>query len=152
MMRLNFGKEFVNLIHPIGSTVFNRNKDFDPNKLWIGTTWENLGCCVLMGCDPKDKKYSQPGTYVGENEHLLTEAELPYISGDFNFHGAGSATVGQGCSGHFRPNTQRNNYRSGGSDLGGAPSYDGFTFSLGSDQPHNNVQRSYLGYWWIRTS
>ena len=24
--------------------------------------------------------------------------------------------------------------------------------SIGGNQPHNNVQRSYLGYWWIRTS
>lgn len=152
MARLNLGKELVDLIYPVGSTVFNKNADFDPNELWIGTVWENLGCCVLMGCDPNDSKFNHSGTYVGENEHILAEQELPYISGYFSFHGAGSATVGQGYSGYVKPGLQRSNYRSGGEDLAGAVSYDSFTFSFGGNQPHNNVQRSYLGYWWIRTN
>lgn len=152
MARLNLGKELLDLIHPVGSAIFNDSPNFNPNELWIGTNWKNLGCCVLMGCDPNDSKFSKAKTYVGENEHILTDVELPYIRGDFSFHGAGSATVGQGCAGYFKPGAYRGNYRSGGSDLGGAGSYDGFYFEFGGNQPHNNVQRSYLGYWWIRTS
>ena len=31
MVRLNLGKELVDLIYPVVSTVFNKNADFDPN-------------------------------------------------------------------------------------------------------------------------
>lgn len=139
MTRLNLGKELVDLIHPVGSTVFNKNADFDPNELWIGTVWENLGCCVLMGCDPNDSNYNNPGIYVGENEHILTRSELP--AEQLSVWGAGN------------PNgNDILRFGSVGVSTLETGSRIGLTEALGLGQAHNNVQRSFLGYWWIRTS
>lgn len=140
MVRLNLGKELVDLIYPVGSTVFNKNADFDPNELWIGTTWENLGNCVLMGCDPNASKYANPGVYVGENEHLLTRAELP--AEQLSVWGAGNESGNDIL--HFETIAV--------SPITNTGSRIGLTEYLGLGQAHNNVQRSYLGYWWIRTS
>lgn len=138
MTRLNLGKELLDLIHPIGSTIFNKNVNFNPNELWIGTSWENLGCCVLMGCDQNDSKYSQAGTYVGENEHTLTISEMPSHNHNILWGVSTGVYYARAIS-------------SDNADINSNLTPDTVRFS-GGNQPHNNVQRSYLGYWWIRIS
>lgn len=144
MARLNLGKELVDLIHPVGSTVFNKNADFNPNNLWIGTTWENLGCCVLMGCDPNDSNYNNPGTYVGSNYHTMTIDEL-VTHGHNLYSGYGSnGSTGQDAI-EFKQGIGSRSYYNAGT---GAVK---FIQDSGSSKPFSIVQRSYLGYWWIRT-
>ena len=139
MAKLSLGKELLTLVHPIRSALFVDSADFNPNKHWPGTTWENLGCCVLMGCDPNDSRYNSPGTFAGENEHILTIDELPNHGHEVNFappNGNPDAVDGSG----LQYGTKN------GSSTGV------LVKNTGGNQPHNNVQRSYLGYWWIRTS
>ena len=129
------------LIHPVGEVIFNALSTFDPNKHWPGTTWIRLKACGLFGVDEDDSKYSQAGTYVGENEHTLTVAELAshphgHAGGGFFVTDTGQPVKGLGSG------------RLWVEGVGTISSTD----SAGGNQPHNNVQRSYLGYYWLRTA
>ena len=130
------------LIHPVGEVIFNALSTFDPNEQWPGTTWIRLKACGLFGVDENDSKYSHPGTYIGENEHILTEQELAghvhfglTCDLDIRLHNNGSA------SGYTLPFNHNGGYET--------PIR---TNPAGGNQPHNNVQRSYLGYYWLRTA
>lgn len=129
------------LIHPVGEVIFNALSTFDPNEQWPGTTWVRLKKCGLFGVDEDDPKYSQAGTYVGENEHTLTVAELAnhphgHAGGGFLVTDVNQPIKGLGPG---------NLWVEG---VGSVSSTDG----AGGDQPHNNVQRSFLGYYWLRTA
>lgn len=141
----------VDLMYPVGSIYLSTNST-NPSE-YFGGEWEQWGKGrVPVGIDTNDTNFNTVEKTGGEKTHTLIEAELPYIRGDFNFHGAGSATVGQGCAGYFKPGAYRGNYRSGGSELGGAGSYDGFYFEFGGNQPHNNLQPYITCYMWKRTA
>ena len=139
----------VDMIYPIGSIYLSVN-NVNPSSVF-GGSWESFGTGrTLVGVDTSQTEFNTVEKTGGEKTHTLIETELPYIRGDFNFHGAGSATVGSGCAGYFKPGAYRGNYRSGGSDLGGAGSYDGFYFEFGGNQPHNNLQPYITCYMWKR--
>ena len=141
----------VDLMYPVGSIYLSVNST-NPSQLF-GGEWEQWGKGrVPVGVDTTQTEFNTVEKTGGEKTHTLIETELPYIRGDFNFHGAGSATVGSGCAGYFKPGAYRGNYRSGGSDLGGAGSYDGFYFEFGGNQPHNNLQPYITCYMWKRTA
>lgn len=129
------------LIHPVGEVIFNALSTFDPNVQWPGTTWVRLKACGLFGVDEDDSKYSQAGTYVGENEHTLIVAELASHS-----HGhAGGGFLVTDVNQPIKGLGSGNLWVEG---VGSVSSTDG----AGDNQPHNNVQRSYLGYYWLRTA
>lgn len=124
------------LIHPIGEVIFNALSTFNPNKVWPGTTWVRLKACGLFGVDEDDPKFSNPGTYVGENEHILTVEELAEHD-------------------HKTPLPLRydiNGWWIGGTGGTTIQVDDKSTEKTGGNKPHNNVQRSYLGYYWLRTA
>lgn len=134
-----------NLIHPVGEVIFNALSTFDPNKVWPGTTWVRLKACGLFGVDEDDPKFSNPGTYVGENEHQLTQEELAehnhyslLVDGN-QFYWGGTGTK----LNLFSTNPQWNAGEDGSQIV---------TSVSGGNQPHNNVQKSYLGYYWLRTA
>lgn len=129
------------LIHPVGDVIFNSLSTFDPNKHWPGTTWVRLKACGLFGVDENNPKYRNPGTYVGENDHKLTESELA----KHGHSGNGNAFLVFG-------NTQPvKGIGEGGLWVQGIGTME-TTGTVGANQPHNNVQRSYLGYYWLRTA
>lgn len=92
----------------------------------------------IVGYDTSQTEFDTIGETGGAKTHTLTTAQLPNIAGSLVFHGAGSATVLAGISGVFT-GTARSSYRTGGSNTGGANSYDGASFSVGSGQAHNNL-------------
>ena len=65
----------LDLLHPVGSQIYNSSKDFDPNKYYPGTTWVRIKGRVLAGVNEDDKEatgdyafqsYNQPsGTKIG---------------------------------------------------------------------------------------
>lgn len=123
------------LIHPVGEVIFNAFSTFDPNEQWPGTTWIRLKGCGLFGVDEDNPKYAQSGSYVGENDHKLSIDEMPAHKSSALLN-----TSDGNVSGSAINWTVVNNGRFYSGDM--------FEF-CGSDQPHNNVQRSFLGYYWL---
>lgn len=126
------------LLHPVGEVIFNALSTFDPNEQWPGTTWIRLKACGLFGVDENDLKYSNPGTYVGENEHVLTIEEIPSHNHDILW-GNGKGFYFARAMSSDNPDENTNITPDTVKKTGG-------------NQPHNNVQRSYLGYYWLRTA
>ncbi len=78
----------------------------------------------------------------GEVEHVLTEPELPKVTGHIEMHNSGTGTNIFGTGGALNsPNYKINSYfRDGGNRSGGANSYGGIDLHFGENQPHNNLQ------------
>lgn len=115
----------------------------------------NIKGRAIVGYDSSQSEFNIIGKTGGAKTHLLTTSEIPShthgsatLSGSFNVHGSGSATVLSGASGGVvSVGTARSQYRSGGSNTNGATSYDAINInaththtSVGSDTPHNNLQ------------
>lgn len=130
----------VDLFYPVGTAIFNKNKNFDPNEVFPGTTWKNLGNCVLMGCE-ENSDYNSPGTYTGNNTHTMTLDEL--VNHYHGFIGASAIVT--------RPDMGIKGLGAGNLWVEGVGTIT-TTSVEGGTQPFSIVQRSYLGYWWERTS
>lgn len=61
----------------------------------------------------------------------LSTSQVPNAAGGVIYHGAGSATVLSGVGGAISAAGARGAYRSGGGNIGGATSYDGWNLNLG---------------------
>ena len=171
------GKNLVDMFYPVGSTYFNKTNPTNPATLLGFGTWVALQGVVLGG---RSETSGSPfnvaaGTIIGEDEHQLTEGEMPKhnhsgstnstgnhrhsVGGsDFGFSlyksgGAGRNQVGTGTSRRAISSDNIN-------DLAFATvtNYDGthshsFTTNItGGDVPHNNIQRTLVGYLWERTA
>lgn len=136
----------VDTIYPVGSIYMSVNST-SPATLF-GGTWTQLTDRFLLAAG---STYTA-GNTGGAATHVLTEGELPAISGTINFHGAGSATVMSGRSGNMQGLTARSSFRSGGDATSGTTSYDGATFSFGGGNAHNNMPPYLVVYMWKRTA
>lgn len=63
--------------YPIGTILFNENKDFNPNDLYIGT-WERIKGKLIFGVDEADNDFSTSGKTGGEKEHNHVENVFAY--------------------------------------------------------------------------
>ena len=61
---------------PVGHIIESTNENFDPNTLYIGTTWEKIEGRFTLG---SSGAYSL-GSTGGEAEHVLTVNEMPIHS------------------------------------------------------------------------
>lgn len=48
------GKQLLDLIVPVGTQIYNSQKEFDPNAIYPGTKWERIKGFVLGGIDEED--------------------------------------------------------------------------------------------------
>lgn len=132
-----------NLIYPVGSIIFNDDPNFDPNILY-GGTWTNLKGVCVVGFDQNDSDFNQLGKILGEKEHTLTVDELA------EHNHTGRIAVSNAVSGPSRY------WFSPGGTTGAEPSNSNvFSSSIavlekGGNQPHNNIQPSYVANIWRR--
>ena len=142
------GGTMTNCPFPIGFGGFFQT---NPNTIYSGTSWAQKKDVFILAAGDT---YSA-GSTGGEAQHILTEAELPKVSGVISFMSNGnnqgivsaSETTGvfsalQMSSGEFVPNS-----RTDGTD--GARSVK---FNLGANNPHNNMPPYYTMPFWIRTA
>lgn len=132
-----------NLIYPVGSIIFNDDPNFDPNILY-GGTWTNLKGVCVVGFDQNDSDFNQLGKILGEKEHTLTEEEL-----------AEHNHVGKIAVSNKAPGPTRYYFQPLGTTGGDPSNTDVFSSSIpvlnrGGNQPHNNIQPSYVANIWHR--
>lgn len=136
--------------HPVGS-YFITEEDKNPNEiLGLGggvTEWTKLTNRVLVGAGGS---YSV-GSEGGEATHVLSEAELPSLSGKLYMPVPGYH--GNYCSGIVKSASRTDN-----PPLTPAPSLAesgttqwGYEWKFGSGQAHNNLQPYRAVYIWRRT-
>lgn len=170
----------IDLIYPVGS-IYTEITGTNPGTTFGVGTWVAFGSGrVPVGYDAGQTEFDTVEETGGAKTHTLTETEMPahthsdgsYATnswggtGTLTFHGAGSATVGASVSGTgVSSSGTRSNYRSGGSNLAGANSFDSFNVlqahshdvtgtsgSTGSDGAHNNLQPYIVVHMWKRTA
>lgn len=136
-----------NLIYPVGSIIFNDDPNFDPNILY-GGTWTNLKGVCVVGFDQNDSDFNQLGKILGEKEHTLTEEELAKHTHVVS-SGAGAnvdivtyfdSVPGSGAS--------RYTIKFDGVTNANSPVLN--NKNTGGNQPHNNIQPSYVANIWHR--
>lgn len=128
----------LNKIYHVGRIIETLDPDFNPNTI-IGT-WEQFGAGrVTVGVDTNNPIMNEAGKTFGENEHTLTENEMPI----HKHNGINNAKfVTTGSTGNNAGLTQG----------GGAYVLNTSTSNAGGGQPHNNMQASISVYRWIRVS
>lgn len=123
------------LQHPVGSIYITFNKEDDPNKNFIGTTWiRTAKGQTLIGVNEDDIDFNTANKTGGEKTHTLTELELAVHSHISNVSSRNSGSV----------DTWNTNTISTGVEQK--------TGQAGGGQPHNNLQPYITVYFWTRTA
>lgn len=136
----NMQKLLVSLVYPVGSYYETSDSNFDPNTAW-GGTWEldQSGTVLVSKSSSSSSKFNASiGTVVGEEEHTLTESEIPPL----NCYAPVDAT-----GGNIAYLTNYDGYT--GSGIGSTPvakTKDSTAIS------HNNIQPSKIVNRWHRTA
>lgn len=82
-------KEFVNLVnllYPVGSQIYNANKEFDPNKYYPNTTWVRIKGYVLAGINENDTDTTANTTFNKEAGEKIGSKWLHKHSHQLNGH------------------------------------------------------------------
>ena len=114
----------------------------DPNSIYAGTTWEQKKEDVFILAAGETYPAGSTG---GEAEHVLTEAELPKVSGEINnvirwSNGPTQSGIISGeNSGTRFPSVANENNNSWTVKI-----------AFGGSQPHNNLPPYYTMPFWIR--
>ena len=106
----------------------------DPHERWRGTTWEQLHDRMLLASGKRGV-----GEAGGEEEHVLSSAELPKHTHEINLAWGGSAGAGSDYV----------QYSGGGNVSGWQTWFSGFGGSL-LNQPHNNMPPYLVAHTWKR--
>jgi hypothetical protein len=142
----------IDLFYPVGSYYETSDASFNPNTAWGGTWVEDSKGRVTVSRDDTGT-FETIGSIGGEQNHTLTEAELPNISGKATLHSSAAGTNIHVVDGHFSSDVLNTSvYRNGGEQSSGADSYGTLIYSFGGDQPHNNLQPYVVVKRWHRTA
>lgn len=135
--------------YPIGSVYISVNNTNPETALGFGT-WTQIEDRFLLAAG---------STYTGGDTGgaatvKLSKANLPAVSGTIAMHSQGVATNVHDVTGCFSSELiNKNKYRSGGSEVSGAPSIGRVNFSNGgSGAAHNNMPPYLVVYIWKRTA
>ena len=125
---------------PVGFGGFFKD---DPNSIYSGTTWEQKKDVFILAAGDT----YPAGSTGGEAEHMLTEAELPKLSGEINnvIRWNNSPTR----SGIISAENKGARFPSGANE-----NNNNWTVKIafGGDQPHNNMPPFYSMPFWVRTA
>lgn len=140
------GKRICDLIYPVGSVYIAFN-DTNPSTLF-GGTWERIQNAFLwaVGSDGQDL-----GLRGGEEEHTLTEAEMPAHKGH-----VANGTVGFLGKGNYKGYLNSDKMTAGttsrGWDLFYGNEIQPASIEMGGGQPHNNMPPFIQVSMWKRTA
>lgn len=126
------GKALLDLLHPVGS-IYRSTDSTSPEELF-GGTWEQIKDVFLLAAGDAHAA----GSTGGEEEHILTAAELPDHTHGYDYTGQSDAT-GTGAIKIVSPG-------------GTANAYTGEATSNCGGQAHNNMPPYLAVYTWRRTA
>ena len=66
----------IDLLHPVGSQIYNSSKTFDPNTYYPGTTWTRIKGNVLAGVNEDD---TDTDTHISFNQNAGTVIGSKYL-------------------------------------------------------------------------
>jgi len=149
--------------HPVGSTYWNETDSRNPGTVY-GGTWVALKGVVLGGkSDVSGSPFNvAAGTIIGADTHTLTEEQLaPHDHTQYGTsapRGSGAGRLVLQTDGnmvYYRGNNST--WATGGGGVAGgrgevtlSGSESRATSTNGGGQPHNNIQRTLVGYLWKR--
>lgn len=138
----------LNKVYPVGAIYISASST-SPASLF-GGTWEQLSDRFLLACG---SSYAA-GSTGGAATVVLSKANLPAVTGQFELHNAASSTPVYKVSGCFSSAmTNSSAYRNGGTSASGAQSIGKVNFSNGgSGKAHNNMPPYLAVYMWKRVS
>lgn len=132
----------------VGMGFFTSDKEFDPNKEWLGTQWQKIEGRFILAASESHVV----GEVGGEEKHTLTEDELPVIDGEFATAViAGHATYG--ANGHAYGTALNDvtpeNLRLSWQNKSDGTQY-GYGYKFGGNKPHNNMPPYVTRIYWER--
>lgn len=133
--------QFLELAYPVGTPYFNKTDARNPREILGFGTWAREQGRTLVGLSIDDDSFKTLGGIGGEKQHSLTEDELPTLTKSITvpFRVKNPSESAGGTVGYA-------------SDLNDTGSSKTFSFSLGGNQPHNNLQPFVVYSWWVRTA
>lgn len=133
-------------VYPVGS-IYISTSATNPGTLF-GGTWEQLEDRFLLGAG---NTYSS-GATGGSAAHTLTESQLPKITGNINATFDGGTEALFGSAGGVFSVSEDTAANSAKVTAGSNVRYKNVYFSLGNNQPHNNMPPYLVVYMWRRTA
>lgn len=137
--------------YAIGDIIYSDNSDFDPNKLYIGTTWLRIKGKIIAGVDESDADFNTVRKLGGiksfNNAHIhgtkgvsLTNGQLPKLDGSVLNHGGENGSSFWQPSGVFQTSPiVSGKYRQAGASLNGASSIaSNIRFQVGNNEEHSH--------------
>lgn len=158
----------IDQVYPVGSIFITLGENIDPNKLWVGTTWEKMAeGSVLLSAGDNYKS----GQNYGANDKPIDKSNLPAVNVGIKTNESGyhqhkasdflneigfDVTNGGGGDPEmtrmaYGDNHPWNNYkRLALTGFSGSHSHTGQTKPLGDGKRFNVMQSSIAAYFWVR--
>jgi hypothetical protein len=136
-------------VYPVGSIYLTVN-DVSPAVLF-GGTWERLKDKFLLAAGDT----YEVGSEGGEAQHLLTEEELPALSGtfrSFDWFNLGNKDAANYITGVFSYDESESDGTSTNMGSGKNDTLRTIHLNIGDDQPHNNMPPYLSVFMWKRTA
>ncbi len=142
---------YPNPYFPIGSIYLSVN-NINPSK-WFGGTWEQIAKGrTLVGVDASQSEFNDVKKTGGSKTQVLTESQLPRITGQIGIHGGENGSNLWNPSGVFNSSAIISGKYKTLNQATGASSISVLDFRFGNNQPHNNLQPYFTCYIWLRTA
>lgn len=145
--------QMYDLLFPVGAIIGNEDKNFNPNELYQGTTWERYAPHrVLYGYDENNNKFNESGKEGGSSQHYhgsgaaqngSLSAAIGSMNGDIN-------TLGFRSANYYALGSSAATYTVRGSGAAGG-SFSHYTQVWG-DTAYSDYTPEYKTVcWWKRT-
>lgn len=140
--------------YPIGSSYWNGSDSRNPSVIFGFGTWTALSGLVLGGRATSGSFNVGAGTIIGADTHQLTTGQLPQHGFSQTIHGQENGTdiFTMTVEGGTLLGSSIGRYSNHNSQGTGASSRTNPGVRWGSNQAHNNIQRTKVGYLWERTA
>ena len=136
---------------PVGSifiTVTNTNP-----QTFLGGTWVAFGQGrTLVGVDTSQSEFNTVQKTGGSKTQVLTESQLPHLSGQLGVHGGENGSNLWNPSGVFASSSTVTGKYKTLNQATGASSISVIDFRCGNNEAHNNLQPYITVYFWRRTA
>lgn len=69
--------QLIDLFLPVGFIIYTEDDNYNPNRVYTGTTWVQTKGKMIIGRDDSDSDFQTSGLTGGTKTHAITEDEMP---------------------------------------------------------------------------